>query len=255
MPDREKHDRKSPREQDDTSVRGWRRLARVLLVVYVAALVGLAYWCSLDASLWNSISWRPQDAIWIVQVVGQIGADVAKGFLMFVSLGFLAGAACAPGERDATLFAVLSGTFLAFVLSLTIALGVRTPMSGTPIVAPTFSTVFLLALACSWGSWLGATWMGARNTLGWLFKQAFSAAFFVCGAATVLTWFALSAEPLDITTTSVSTDDRRHLVKILREHDPRDLQVDEATELRITEQELNQLTSWGLTNHTPEGWR
>jgi hypothetical protein len=247
MARKQEHDGARQRDDDDGSVRGWRQLARILLVLYVAALAGLAYWCSMNPGQWESLTWRPANAIFIAQVAGHIGSSVGKDFLLFLVLGFLTGAACAPGDRESSLIAVLFSTLVAFALSLGIALVLRTLMNGTPIVTPMFVTVMILALACFWGSWLGTTWMGASNSVGWFFRQAFAAVFVGCTGALALTWFALSPAPLAISPAAVSSDDRRRLVKLFQEHDPRDLDEQETTDMTITERDVNQLASWGLS--------
>lgn len=247
MAEKQERDRAERRDEDENSVRGWRQLARILLVLYVAVLAGLAFWCSTNPGQWEALTWRPANAIWIVQVAGQVGSSVGKDVLLFLVLGFLTGAACAPGDREPSLIAVAFSTLVAFGLSLGIALVVRTLMNGTPVATPMFVTVMILALTSFWGSWLGATWLGANSSIGWFFRQAFGAVFVGCAGVLALTWFALSPEPLDIASSTVSSDDRRRLVKLFQEHDPRDLAKDETTDVTITEQDLNQLASWGLS--------
>ncbi len=224
-----------------------RRPARILLFLYVVVLAGLASWCHADSARWESLTWRPELSNWILQLASQIGLSVLRELLLFLGLGVLAGAACSPTVRHSPLANVLLSTLIAFGLSLGIALAVRTLLQGTPIIAPSLLTIMLLVPTCLWGSWLGATWMCAFSSIGWVVKQALLALAVICGGAAVLTWLAFSREPLDIASAQVSTGDRRRLVKLFQEHDPRDLAVDETTELTVTPQDVNQLISWGLS--------
>jgi hypothetical protein len=243
---KEQHD--APRRlAGETSVRGWRRAARVLLIAYLALLAALAFWCSVNPGQWESLVWRPTDSIFILQVTGHVASSTGKDVALFLVLGFLTGAALAPGDREPSLLSAAFCTLVATSLSLGIALITRTLMNGTPIVTPMFVTVLILALSSFWGSWLGVTWMGADNSFGWIFRQSFAAMFVGVVGVVILSWLATSPRPLEIKATEVSSDDRRRLVKLFREHDPRDLAEDETTSIAITDQDLNQLANWGLS--------
>jgi hypothetical protein len=233
--------------EEDTSVRGWRSAARILLITYVGLLAALAFWCSINPGWWESQVWRPTDSIFILQVASHVASSMGKDLILFLVLGFLTGAALAPGDREPSLLAATFSTLVATALSLGIALIIRTLMNGTPVVTPMFVTVLILALSSFWGSWLGVTWMGADNSFGWFFRQTSSALFVGAAGLVILTWLATSPGPLQIASADASSDDRRRLVRLFQEHDPRDLAEDETTDLTITEQDLNQLANWGLS--------
>ena len=233
-------------QPDESSIPG-RRVARVFLVLYVAALVALAYRRSENQTAWDSLIWRPENSIWIGQVAAQLGSGVAKELLLYLGLSFLMATASAPKSRRASIVRVLPLWVLISGLSFGISLGVYALTHGKPISNPTFPSVMLMVLVCLWGSWLGLSWMRTRSALAWLFRQMLLVVLVICGGAAVLTWCAVSPEPLDIASATVSTADRRRLVQLFKDHDPRDLEEDEITQLTISDQDLNQLAGWGLS--------
>lgn len=160
---------------------GPRRRARILLVLYIAALAALVFLCSTGRIDWNSISWRPANSIWIVQVAVGLGSSLTKELLVFLGLAVLTGAACAPADRDAPLLQFVLHVMIAFGLSSGLALGASALMRGAPIVNPTFVATTFLALTCLWGSWLGATWMRTSSNIKWMFNQILLAILVTCG--------------------------------------------------------------------------
>lgn len=247
MSDTDPSKRSSNDSEPEPRHRPWRTLATLLVVLYVGALAALAYWCSSEAGRWDSLVWTPGEGPWVVGLAAQVGSNVAKHLVLFLGLSFLVGTALGPHHEDASLGKVLLCTLIGFVLSFGISYAVRLLVHGMPPLVPSFAATTFLLLVCLWGSWLGATWMANRSTLLWALKQTVLVALVACGGSAALAWAAFSTQPLDIASEDLSTEDRRRLVKLFRDHDPRDLEVDETTELTITEHELNQLASWGLS--------
>ena len=54
-------------------------------------------------------------------------------------------------------------------------------------------------------------------------------------------------QPLQIADQDVSTEDRRRLVELVREHNPRKIPAGTTTDLTLTQSDLNKLASWGLS--------
>jgi hypothetical protein len=232
---------------DGTSVRGWGNWARISLVVYVIALASFAGWSRLHPENPNLLTSPGEDSIWIAEAASRIGATAIRDLVLFLVLGFLGGAACASPTRGVSIFRVIASAVAGFALSLVIALGFSGLMRGSPIGLPNVLQLTLLLGSTLCGSWLGATWMNRYSFLRWALSQVVLTTVFVIGGLAVLIQLAIATEPLDIASESVSSEDRRRLVRMFRTHDPRKLASDETAELTITERDLNQLASWGLS--------
>lgn len=237
---------RAPERDDPESVRGWRSFARFSLMLFLVALAGWSYLCAQDPLLWESVVWSPDSSNWIYQAAGRLGSHLFKELAIFGLLGFLVGAACSPAYRDSLSIVALVATVIATVLSLVIAIVARTAMNGQPFMAPSILTVGILAFASFEGSWWGVSFLRSRSFLGWLVGQMLVTCLLVGGGVAALAWFSRSVEPLEIETNRISSADRRRLVRLFQEHDPRDLQADQITELTLSEKDINQLATWGL---------
>ncbi|MGB0598238.1 MAG: hypothetical protein ACPGLY_16245 [Rubripirellula sp.] len=232
---------------DQPSVTGWRKLARVSLVVYVIALAAFAGWSQLNPDVQKSAIATDEDSIWIVETASRIGVTTARDLVLFSILGFLCGAACAPSVRGASLVRVIPSVITGFAVAVIIATGVNALIRGLPLGPPTILSAVLIFLASIYGSWLGATWMNSKHVIGWTVTQVALAVVLILGSMATLVWYSISPDPLQIVAEEVSTKDRRRLVALFRENDPRELASDEMGELIVTEQDLNQLASWGFS--------
>ena len=232
---------------DVISVDGWRKLARVALALYVIALACIAGWCYQHPESWSFWANQGEDSTWIVAAVSRIGAAAIRDLVLFLVLGFLCGSACASSRRGVSIARVLASVIAGFALAVAIAVGATSLMRGMPMEMPTPMALALILLASFWGSWLGATWMNSSSSPGWAFKQAVLAVVLLFGGLATLTSLAISTEPGDIASETVSTEDRRRLVAMFRQHDPRKLEGEEISELTITERDLNQLAGWGFS--------
>ncbi|MDA9857935.1 hypothetical protein N9D23_07425 [Rubripirellula sp.] len=232
---------------DQPSVTGWRKLARVSLVVYVIALAAFAGWSQLNPDVQESAIATDEDLIWIVETASRIGAATARDLAIFSILGFLCGASCAPAVRGASLVRVLPSVITGFAVAVIIATGANALMQGLPVAPPTILSAVIILLASIYGSWLGATWMNSKHVIAWTVTQVALAVVLILGGMGTLVWRSISPDPLQIVAEEVSTEDRRRLVALFRENDPRELASDEIAEMIVTEQDLNQLATWGFS--------
>ncbi len=217
-----------------------------LWLIYVAGLVGSALWFTADPRRWELVRWGPASDVWIISVAIQLGLQVAGQFLAFLLMAFLTAAAMTQGRSDLPRYRFLLACSVSFAISLASSIGLKMLANGQPIVAPSFPALVLLTLSCGWGTWLGASWVRAKSFFGWLATQMMTSFAGSILVACALIWMVLSSAPLQITRQTVSTDDRRHLVELFREQDSRHVDG-ETTEFRVTELELNQLASWGVS--------
>ncbi|MCP4890492.1 MAG: hypothetical protein GY904_28325 [Planctomycetaceae bacterium] len=237
----------SNQNPDQLSVTGWRKLARASLVVYVIALAAFAGWSQQNPDVQNSVLATNEDSIWIVETASRIGAATARDLAIFSILGFLCGAACAPSVRGASLVRVIASTVTGFAVAVIIATVANALMQGLPLAPPTILSAVIILLASIYGSWLGATWMNSKHVIAWTVAQVALAVVLILGGLTTLVRYSISSDPLQIIAEEVSTEDRRRLVALFRDNDPRELASDEIAEMIVTEQDLNQLANWGFS--------
>lgn len=225
----------------------WRNLARVALVIYVVAVTAFAFWSLGDASRWDPLSIRLEGASWIAQVVSHVTAGIIRELILFWTLGVLAGAACVSTDGKIMILRSLMGILIAFVLALAISMCVSVMLDGMPLVLPPFPITLAIVIVCLWGCNLGVFWVRSQSGLRWFLSQGAFALLFLFVFGRWLSLLALSGQPMDITSESVSTDDRRRLVKLVRSHDPRKLAEGATTDLTLSESDINKLASWGLS--------
>ncbi|MEM8667808.1 MAG: hypothetical protein AAGG48_09855 [Planctomycetota bacterium] len=233
--------------EDMTSVTGWRKLARVGLFLYVIGLLGYAGYQFVQSGNPPLAEEAVEETPWIVQSVVSVGRAALWDFGRFLLLGFLCGAACGSSQWGVSIFRVIASVIMGFVLAVIVAVTANGLIHGPPISPPSPLSVVVILVGCLWGNWLGATWMNSGGTFGWAFRQMALTIVVLLGAAGTLAWKSLSKEPLDIASETVSTEDRRRLVNLFREHDPRKLEEDEITEMTITQEDVNKLAAWGLS--------
>lgn len=233
--------------QPQQPLRGRRGVIRVFLMIFVILLGALAIWSASSNSAWDELSWKPNTSNWILQTAGQLGVFALRDFVLFVPLAFLCAAACSRSDRNYGWISVPFALVLGFAGSVTIALLLKAVMMGFPLRPPSILAITFVAILCLWGSWAGATWSRTQNMWRWFFRQLPSIAVCVAVVGLLLAWFGLDTQPLDIASTPIDTEDRRRLVKVVRKHDPRDLEPDETSQLTLTEQDFNQLLTWGFS--------
>lgn len=224
-----------------------RKLFPAIALVYILALVGFAVWCFLNPGQSSLFGNEGEDTNWMAESVARLGVSTARDLGLFLVLGFFCGAACASFSERVSIFRTVARVSGGIIVSLPVAIIAASLMQGSPIEMPTILAIVVALLGCLWGSWLGATWMNRASFVGWAFKQIVFSVFLLAGGCAAMTWMAVSQQPLDIVAEEVSTEDRRRLVEMFRGKDPRKLDEDEIAELEITERDLNQLASWGLS--------
>jgi hypothetical protein len=103
-------------------------------------------------------------------------------------------------------------------------------------------------VAGSWlGGWLGIIWSGGwRRRLLWI-PQLFGLVGALAVLFMVLMWLALESHPLPFEVAPITSEDKRQLVRLLREKDPRDIDPGETQQLSLTSDQTNQLLNWALS--------
>jgi len=226
---------------------GWQRFVRVLWGLSVAALIGLAYWLADAPERWNRLVVIREGPVWIVEVVSRIVLPIASEFLIALALGFLAGASLAPSRTRISWVRFLFAFAVAFFFALIEAFGLRTVANGFPWLLPSVFSLLWLIVGCLWGSWLGASWIGSRSSFRWAFRQILLCVVVVGMGTGVFLWMCLSPDRSVAPPGRISTEQRRQLVERFKQNDPRELSPNETAEMTFTQEEINQLSNWGLS--------
>lgn len=246
MPRKDVDDPVINQQRQDRFLR-WRSGVRLLLIIEIIGLGCLAYCTSLNAEYFHS--WMPtgEGENPQLQILQMIVMVFVLEILLLAGLAFLTGAAFSPMQTSAFGVRFLLAWIAASIMALGMILVFQTTKHGLPVLHPSFILVIISALVSAWGAWLGATWMRSRSFFKWYFLQTFVSMILTVGGLYVLTQVALSDQAVDIVERKADSDDRRHLVELFKSHDPRDLQKDETGQLSLSEVELGQLLSWGLS--------
>ncbi len=245
MSTKEVEDPVSSQHSQDRFLR-WRGFVRILLIVEVVALACVAYWNAAESAsiLPSLIDQAPNDPL---QTILLSATNSLLELCFLTVLSFLIGAAFSPSILVTSWSRFLIPWMTAFVFAFCLTTLFTIGKHGLPIVIPSFVVVLALVVASLSGSWLGTTWMRSRSFLRWFLFQTCLMGIVFIGGTYMIAQLAFSGKPLEIAETKVASDDRRNLVKIFKEHDPRKLQTEETRKLSLSETELNQLLSWGLS--------
>jgi hypothetical protein len=200
--------------------------------------------------------WRDSEiSVWALQDNRQllswmIGAAWSEFFelLWFIMLGFVAARFF---SHDSV--AILRGRswWRTLVMALLISASLAVMSVVLKAVAQDQRIVSLSlaapVLGCVLGVWFGSIWRrGARGQLRMLMHILVFAVFLgLLGVAAVV--LAIEDAPLSFEPAAVTSEDKRQLVKLFREKDPRDVESGEIQTLSLTTAEVNRVLSWGLS--------
>lgn len=223
---------------------GWGVLAAYsLLLIYRASHSG-------DGDdVANVPMWELQDSH---RLLGWIGGLAFRGFcdfVYFVPVGFVAAIIAPRGSGwfrrfPISLPALLAASALA-ALTRTVGIG------GSWYLAAAVGLVLPL-LGCLFGTWMGTTWLRGRRARLWLLPKTALLAFLCALCAIIFLWLSVQETSLPFEAARVTSAEKRRLVGLIRSKSPRDLIEGQTQTLRLTEQDINVLLSWGLSLGSPD---
>lgn len=236
------------REAADTSqqqqILRWRRRMRVLLLFDVVVMVALVIWYARS----------PERVASHLPTFTEQLPSLQRGLMLLVVeiclcgvLAFLIGAAVTTHKAGGFLRRTLPSFLVAVGLAFICILALQVFKHGTPFIQPSVLVVGLAMLIAVFGTWKGVTWIRSRSTFKWALGQTLLLGCVLIGGLFVSLRMAVEEQPLPIAETKLSSFDRRQLVGIVRQHDPRDLPPDETGQLELSALQLTQLVSWGLS--------
>jgi hypothetical protein len=162
----------------------------------------------------------------------------------FVPLGIAAVIALTKESQRRQRFPInLSGLLLSFVLvALVKAIEFDQPWHVSAVVR-----LILPLIGCLFGLWIGTTWFRGRRARLLLLPKLvlLSLLISICGG--VFIWRSVDTTPMAFDAAAVTSDEKRRLVKLIRNKSPRSLGAEQTHTLQLTNHDINVLLSWGLS--------
>ena len=218
---------------------GWIVLAAYSLLLITAL--------GRNGSTDNVPLWSLQDSQKLIAWIGDLAAKGFFEFVYFVPIGFIAAmiAGSSPQHRQ-------SGLRLpALALACTVTILVKSFEIGRSWHLATVVGLILPVMGCLFGTWMGTTWLrGPRARLWFLPKVVILALLAVFCAGTVIK-LSVQDRPLPFEAARVSSADKRRLAYLFRSKNPKSLIEGQTHILRLTEDDINVLFSWGLSLGSP----
>jgi len=227
----------------------------LVLSAYLAVLAGgLAYRAQLARPA-DLVLWDLQDTLRVVQWLGHLVRAAGGDLLLFLPLGLLLGWGLPlPDRRGAA--GRLAWSAAAALTALGLCALARWLAAGLPLSAPGSARLVFPAIGGWVGCWLGAGW---QRGPGVLVRRAAGLGLIAAGlaaAAALTIGWNLDPQPLVDQPAPVHSEDKRRLVQLLRDNDPRDVATGVVHTVTLSERDLNQLLAWGFsvgaTGHAAE---
>jgi hypothetical protein len=225
-----------------------RRIAISILIIYSLSLVYRALQEAGGSDAAGIAVRELQDSRRLVGWVGGLILAAALELVCYMPVGFLAGLIMPRAERR---FRRLCHTLAALALAGALAVLVHAVGSaGQWRLASVVGLAFPL-LGCLLGVWMGRTWLRGWRARLW-FLPKFAGLVLLAGLGMgVLLWLSLEPRPPSFDAATVTSPEKRRLVRLIRSKSPRSLEQGQTHALRLTEQDINILLSWGLSLGSP----
>lgn len=225
------------------------RIGWIMLVAYFAFLI---YRTQFRGDGGNDVD----ISVWELQNSRRLLAWITGLFLLglwefayFIPLGSVAVIALARNSRWLRWLPINP---LALALASVLAILVHTVEIGLSWNSVAVAGLAIPLLGCLFGAWMGTTWLrGWRARLLFLPKVA-SLSLLAAVCAGAILWMSVETTPLAFDAATVSSAEKRRLVKLIRSKSPRSLGDGETHTLRLTDHDINVLLSWGLSLGSPD---
>lgn len=222
-----------------------RHIGWIALLAYMGLLVFLAlhYGRSGDVPLWGL-----QDSRQLLLVIGGFALRGIFSFMFFIPVGVVATIALAGSLRG--LPRLLTYPF-ALAIGGGMAVLVRIVEIGWSWRLYTAVGLILPLLACSFGMWIGATWLRGKRARVWLMPKIILWALLAVFCTGIFFLVSIEERPLPFPAAAVTSAEKRRLVHLIRSKSPRSLLEGQTQTLRLTEHDIDVLLSWGLLLGSP----
>jgi len=223
---------------------GW-----IVLAAYLLLLVYLGLRHGEGGGIAGVAVWELQDSHRLLSWVGRFVFIGFCEFAYFVPVGFIAAMVVRRGSGRLGRFPIsLRGLaagswFTVLVCAVEIgrswhwaaAVGLMLPLFG-----------------CLFGTWIGTTWLRGRRARIWLLPKVGLLVLLIALCTGILLWLSMEDMPMGFEAVEVTSADKRRLVSLIRGKSPRSLEEGRTHTLRLTEDDINVLLSWGLSLGSPD---
>ncbi|MBN1488751.1 MAG: hypothetical protein JXA69_02445, partial [Phycisphaerae bacterium] len=233
-----------PPEPTSPEARLRRTVAWLVLGAYVALLVWRAMRASADADLTDVTPWELQDSRRLVLWLQEALVAGLLAFLRFIPIGLLTmlGLRIGRSWRQRT-----KARLAAVATAMVLTAGIRGLEVGDPWLLPGPLSLSLPILGCLLGHWIAASWLRGRQARRWLLIKLAGGVVVVGGAGAIVAALAVDEAPLPFEAPKITSEEKRRLVRMIRNKSPRNLKEGELRTLRLTEHDLDVLLAWGLS--------
>jgi hypothetical protein len=139
----------------------------------------------------------------------------------------------------------------ALALAFGLAVGVAGYEAGAAWSCPSGFDLFLPAIGCLLGVWLGVSWRKGWRARLWVLPKLAFLLLLVAGGAAGILFLAAEIDPLEFEPATVTSSERRRLYQTFKDKNPAVVPEGKTAELRLTDQDLNVLLAWGLALGEP----
>jgi hypothetical protein len=106
-------------------------------------------------------------------------------------------------------------------------------------------------LGCLFGTWIGTTWLRGRRACLWFVPKVVILILLAVFCTGIIMKLSVQEKPLSFEPAQIASSDKRRLGQLLRSKNPRDLIEGQTDTLRLTQDDINMLLSWGLSLGSP----
>lgn len=223
---------------------GW-----LILIAYALFLVYRAHHRGTGGETAKIPVWELQNSHRLAGWIGGFALGAFCEFAYLAPVGFVA-ALVVPNNSGWLRRFPISLPALAMASALA-ALVYAIKIAGPWHLAVALGLAFPL-LGCLFGTWTGTTWLRGWGPRLWFLPKVALLAFLPALCTGVIVWLSYEETPLPFEVARVTSAEKRRLVHLIRSKSPRSLNEGETHTLRLTEQDVNVLLSWGLSVGSPE---
>ncbi len=193
--------------------------------------------------------WELQDSHRLLAWIGGLVLAGFYEFACFAGVGVLAALAVPRSSRRARWLPV---NIPALAVAGCVAVLVTTIETWPDWHLGAVAVLVLPGLGCLFGTWVGTTWRRGRRARLWLLPKIALLVLAVALFGGIILWLSIEKDPLPFEAATVTSAEKRKLVRLIRSKSPRSLRQGQTHTLRLTEHDVNVLLSWGLSLGSPD---
>lgn len=220
----------------------------ILLIFYSLFLVYKAAIQNQASNSANVPLWDLQNSQQLLALIGSLVLKSFCKFAYFVPVGFMATIVIAFNLSRSRLFRVgLLGILAASILAIL----VQAIENDWTWHLSTVLDLILPLIGCLFGTWIGTTWLRGRRARLWLLPKVVGLILLIAFCAGMIIKLSVQEMTLPFEPAKVTSAEKRRLAYLVRSKSPRSLIEGQTHTLRLTEDDINILLSWGLSLGSP----